>query len=406
MRLTNAKIAAARPGETTKKLSDGGGLQLHVTPAGGKLWRLAYRFEGKQRTLAIGRYPDISLKAARAARDDAKALIAAGRDPSTEKRKAKVAPPTWAEVASEFIERERQRGRADATVKKLSHQIGHTIRAFGDQPIAEMRASDLLPLLRVFEQGGKHETARQVRALCSRVFRYAVATDRAENDPAAVLEGALVSPPRGGYAAITDRGGVGALLRAIRGYQGEPTTATGLRVLAYTFLRPGEVIALRWADVDWQERLISIPAERMKMDRPHLVPLSRQVVDALTALRPWTGDGALVFPSLRSPGKSISNATLNAALRRLGYTREQMVAHGFRQIASTLLNEEGWPSDWIERQLAHVETNKVRAAYNKAEYIDGRREMMQAYADLLDKLEADVPRAPQAADVPLEDLLA
>ncbi|RDC71480.1 DUF4102 domain-containing protein, partial [Rhodovulum sp. 12E13] len=314
MRLTDAKIRAARPGETTKKLSDGGGLQLHVTPAGGKLWRLAYRFEAKQRTLAIGRYPDISLKAARNARDAAKALIAEGRDPSVEKRKAKIAPPTWAEVALEFLEHERQRGRAEGTVKKLAHQIDHTIRAFGDRPIAELRASDLLPLLRVFERGGKHETARQVRALCSRIFRYAVATDRCENDPAAVLTGALVSPPRSGYPAITNREEVGALMRALRGYAGEPTTATALRVLAYTFLRPGEVISLRWTDVDWSERLISIPAARMKMNRPHLVPISRQVAEALRALQPWTGDGPLIFPSLRAPGKAISNNTLNAAL--------------------------------------------------------------------------------------------
>lgn len=397
MKLTDAKIRAAKRGESTKKLSDGGGLQLHVTPAGGRLWRLAYRFEGKQRTLVIGRYPDISLKAARAARDEAKALIAEGRDPSTEKRKAKAtAATTWAKVADEYLERERARGRAAATLEKLVLHIGHTNRAFGDRPIADLRASDILPLLRVFEQAGKHETARRVRTLCSRIFRYAVATDRCENDPAAVLTGALAAPPPGEFAAVTDREQVGGLMRAIRGYAGDPTTVTALRLLAYTGLRPGEVRSLLWSDVDWSEALISIPAQRMKMRRDHLVPMSRQVVEALTALQPWTGDGALVFPSMRAAGRPLSENTLNAALRRMGYARHEATSHGFRKTFSTLLHEEGWPSDWIEKQLAH-EQGGVRAVYNKAEYLDGRREMMQAYADLLDRL---------AADVPLEDLLA
>ncbi len=224
--------------------------------------------------------------------------------------------------------------------------------------------------------------------MCSRVFRYAVATDRAESDPAAALVDALVTPPKGGYPAILDRKEIGGLLRSVRGYQGTPTTRTGLLLCAYTFLCPGEVAALHWTDVDLDGGQITIPAERMKMPRPHVVPVSTQVAGLLREIQPLTGRFRFVLNSLRSTDRHISDNTLNAALRRLGYTKEEMVAHGFRQIASTILNEEGWNPDWIERQLAHVERNKVRRAYDKSEHLAGRIEMMQAYADLLDRLES------------------
>ncbi|WP_068313204.1 tyrosine-type recombinase/integrase [Aliiruegeria sabulilitoris] len=392
MSLTETAIKSVRPSERIAKLSDGEGLQLHIHPNGSKLWRLAYRFGGKQKTLALGKWPDVTVKEARKRRSKAKATLADGLDPSQERQRGdRKGPPTWAEVADEYVDFQRKRGRAPKTLGKLSCHVEKTKAAFGDRPIAEVRASDVLALLRDIEADGKHTTAASVRSLCSRVFRYAAMTDRAETDPAAALSGALVAPQSEGYPAIYDRDEIGGLIRAIRGYRGEPMTATGLLLCAYTFLRPGEVTKMHWADVDFVARQIVIPTERMKKPRPHVVPLSDQVASLLRDIERLTGGHRYVLWSLRSSSRPISDNTLNAALRRLGYSKQEMVAHGFRKIASTLLHEEGWNTDWIERQLAHIERNKVRAAYDKSEHIEGRTEMMQAYADLLDKL-AETPK--------------
>lgn len=389
MPLTDSAIRSTDPGDRITKLSDGEGLQLHVHPNGSRLWRLAYRFGGKQKTLALGRYPETGLREARRKRSQAKALLAEGRDPSAERSRGKATgAPTFGEVAREYVKMQRERGRAPKTLAKLECHVRQAEAAFGDKPVAEVKASDILALLRTVEGGGRHTTAAAIRSMCSRVFRLAVATDRAESDPAAALVDALVAPPKGGYPAIHDRKEIGGLLRAIKGYQGEPMTRTGLLLCAYTFLRPGKVAALHWTDVDFEARQITIPAERMKMPRPHVVPMSTQVVEVLRWIEQLTGRFRYVLQSLRTTDRHISNNTMNAALRRLGYGQDEMVAHGFRQIASTILNEEGWNADWIERQLAHVERNKVRRAYDKSEHLEGRAKMMQAYADLLDRLEA------------------
>lgn len=392
MSLTEGQIKNAQPGDRIIKLSGGEGLQLHIHPNGSKLWRLAYRYGGKQKTLALGKWPDTGAREARKRRTQAKAELASGRDPSQERQRGEVVgPPTWAVIADEYFDLQRKRGRAPKTLAKLGCHVERTKAAFGDKALAEVKASDILALLREIEAEGKHSTVASVRSLCSRVFRYAVATDRAETDPAAALSGALVSPTSAGYPAIVDPDGVGGLIRSIRGYQGEPMTRTGLLLCAYTFLRPGEFASLHWADVNFKTRQILIPPERMKIPRAHVVPMSNQVVNLLQDIQRLTGRDKYVLWSLRSPSRSISNNTLNAALRRLGYTKEEMVAHGFRKTASTLLNERGFNRDWIERQLAHIETNEVRAAYDKSEHIEGRTAMMQAYADILDKL-AESPR--------------
>ncbi|MZR14270.1 tyrosine-type recombinase/integrase [Maritimibacter sp. DP07] len=387
MPLTDAAVKAAQPGPKLRKLSDGEGLQLHIQPTGSKLWRLAYRFQGKQKTLALGKYPDVSLKAARLAKGVARATLASGLDPMAERRTAE-APQgaTWRDVASEYVQLQRDRDRAPKTIAKLESQLSRADKAFGSKPVRDIKASDVLAMLRGIEAEGKHVTAAGTRSACSRVFRYAVATDRAEVDPSAALIGALVGVQSKGYPAIVAPEEVGGLIRAIRDYPGDPTTRVGLKLCAYTFLRPGEVTGLRWADIDWESRQINIPGERMKLPRPHVVPMSVQVESFLREVLPISGRNKHVLSSLHATHRPLSNNTLNAALRRLGYSKEEMVAHGFRKTASTLLNEAGFNKDWIERQLAHAETNAVRAAYDKSEHIAGRTKMMQTYADMLDEL--------------------
>jgi len=387
MPLTDAAVRAAQPGPKLRKMSDGEGLQLHVQPNGSKLWRLAYRFDGKQRTLTLGKYPDVSLKAARLAKGIARARLADGLDPMDERRATdEPQGTTWREVATEYVQLQKDRSRAPKTIAKLESQLVRADKAFGSTPIRDVKASEVLAMLRKIEAEGKHTTAAGTRSACSRVFRYAVATDRAEVDPAAALVGALVGVQTTGYPAIVDPDGVGGLLRAIRDYPGDLTTKVGLHLCAYTFLRPGEVTGLKWGDVDWEARQINIPAERMKLPRPHVVPLSTQVEGFLRSVHPLTGRDKFILTSLHTKGRPLSNNTLNAALRRLGFSKEEMVAHGFRKTASTLLNEAGFNRDWIERQLAHVETNAVRAAYDKSQHIEGRTQMIQAYADMLDEL--------------------
>jgi integrase len=395
-KLSALGITKAKPADRTLKLSDGGGLFLQLEPSGSKLWRLACRFQGKQRTISMGAFPFVGLADARAARDAAKALLARGIDPSAARRAAKAqavieaapppALPTWDDVAREYLFKMRAEGRAAPTLAKAAWLLDRASAALGSRPIAEIAATEVLALLRVEEAARKHETATTMRALMGRVFRYGIATGRCDRDVAADLRGALIALPPRHYPAITDPKGVGGLMRAIRGYEGDPATKAGLLLLAYTFLRNGEVRHLEWGDVGTGKARITIPAQRMKMPRPHIVPLSRQASEALESMRPISGRGRLVLTSLRTAGRAMSENTLNAALRRMGYPKEVMVPHGFRTIASTMLNEMGFNRDWIERQLAHVEGNAVRAAYNSAEYLPGRTEMMQAWADHLDAL--------------------
>jgi integrase len=390
MALKDVGVRSAKPGPKPRKLSDGGGLHVLVQPTGGKLWRLAYRFAGKQKTLALGVYPAVSLEEARRHRDAAKKLLARSIDPSVQRKADKHAGKegTFRAIAEEVIAKLEREGRAQATLNKKRWLLDFAFPAFGDRPASEITARELLALLREIEGRGLYETAKRLRSTCGMVFRYAIATGRAERDPSLDLRGALTSPLVSHRATVVDPTAIGALLRAIEGFDGQPTTHAALRLAPYVFVRPGELRQAEWAEFDLDAAVWSIPANKMKMRRAHRVPLSRQSLAILTGLRELTGNGRWLFPSIRSFARPISENTLNAALRRLGYGTEEMCVHGFRGMASTRLNEMGrWNPDAIERQLAHQEANAVRRAYtHSAEFWSERVLMMQAWADYLDGL--------------------
>ena len=393
--LTDSAIRAAKSktGQTVK-LSDGGGLQLWVQPSGSKLWNLAYRFAGKQRKLAIGSYPRIGLKEARAKREEAKKLLASGFDPSHQKRLVKLASES---PKGRYVRGHQPRGSGkEAPGEKVGddRQQGcvalrprNPCTSLGPRPIAEITAPEVLAVLRQVETRGRLETARRLRAIIGQAFRFAVATGRTMNDPTSALRGALTAPVVQHHAAIVEPVPFGALLRAIDGYDGTPEVRFALQLLALTFTRPGELRFATWKEFDLDASVWTIPANRMKMRRPHRIPLAPQTIAILEELHTLTGQYELLFPGVRSPSRPLSENTLNAALRRLGYTNDDMSSHGFRAAASSLLNECGkWNADAIEAQLAHVEANAVRKAYARAEYWAERVEMMAYWADRLDKL--------------------
>ncbi len=391
MPLSDKQIQALRSTKArVSKHSDGGGLQLWVTPSGAKLWNFAYRFAGKQRKLAIGAYPFIPLKEARARRDEAKRRLDVGLDPSQQKRLAKLAATaeqanTFEVLAAEFLQKKRGEGKAAATLSKLEWLIGIAKPTLGARPITEISAPEVLQVLRRVESRERRESAKRLRAVIGSVFRYAVATGRAVNDPTAALKGALMSPIVRHRAAIVEPVALGELLRAIDGHNGMPEVRGGLQLLALTFVRPGELRGAQWTELDFNKAIWTIPAVRMKMRRPHRVPLAPQTINVLKNLRAITGASQLIVPGARGRGRPLSENSLNAALRRLGYTKEEMTAHGFRAAASSILNECGlWNPDAIEAQLAHVEGNAVRRAYARAEFWDERVKMMQWWADSLD----------------------
>ncbi|PZR86357.1 MAG: integrase [Hyphomicrobiales bacterium] len=391
--LTDSAIRAAKPKTgRTAKLSDGGGLQLWVQPSGSKLWNLAYRFAGKQRKLAIGSYPGIGLKEARAKREEAKKLLASGFDPSQQKRLGKLASDNqkadiFVAISREVLEKKRREGKSETTVSKAEWLFDLATPALGLRPIAEITAPEVLAVLRQVESRGRLETARRLRAIIGQAFRFAVATGRAMSDPTSALRGALTAPIVQHRAAIVEPVPFGALLRAIDSYDGTPEVRSALQLLALTFTRPGELRLATWKEFDLDAGVWTIPANRMKMRRPHRVPLAPQAIAILETLRTLTGQYELLFPGVRSPSRPLSENTLNAALRRLGYAKDDMSSHGFRAAASSLLNECGkWNADAIEAQLAHVEANAVRKAYARAEYWAERVEMMAYWADWLDEL--------------------
>lgn len=398
MKLTLAAIKKARATDRPIKLFDGGGLYLLVKPEGGKLWRLKYRVNGKEKLLSFGAYPDVSLDEARDKRHDARKQLRAGIDPSAQKQAERQATTdTFKAIAEEWLKR--QNTLAPDTIEQFRTRLEtHLYPDLGDVPVREVDAAALLKALRVVEGKGLHETAHRARALAGRVMRYAVATGRADRDPSADLKGAL-TPVRGKHhAAVTDPKQVGDLIRALDGYSGRAATYCALRLAPLVFVRPGELRRAEWSEIDLDSGEWRIPAGRMKLKRAqHLVPLSRQAVVILREMHIVSGQGRLVFPSLLDSDRPMSNNTVNMALRRLGYTKDEMTGHGFRTIASTLLNERGFPPDVIERQLAHVEQNKVRAAYNRAERLDERKAMMQAWADCLDELKRDAEKRAKAA---------
>lgn len=390
-RLSDRAIRALKPSDRVRRVFDGGGLYLEVTPDGHRYWRLKYRYAGKEKRLAVGVYPDVCLAEARAKRDEARAHLRADRDPSAlkqaEKRRARMAEAeSFEAVASEWLAKHRLR-MSPATYDKALWTFESLLNPWiGRQVVSQITAPELLAALRRTESRGRIETTHRARQRASQVFRYAIATGRAERDPAADLRGALQPVVSRARAAVTDPRMVANLLKAIHGYGGQPTTCGALRLAPILFVRPGELRRAEWSEFDLGDAEWRIPAIKMKMREEHVVPLPMQAVEILDGLRPLTGRGRYVFPSVRTSSRPMSENTINAALRSLGFDKHTMTAHGFRALASTRLNEMGWSPDVIERQLAHVERNKVRSAYNRAQYLAERRQMMQAWADYLDAL--------------------
>ncbi len=393
MGLTNTACLNAKSREKQYTLFDDKGLFLLVSPAGGKWWRLKYRYQGKEKRLSLGTYPETSLAQAREKRDAARKLLAQGVDPAEvrraeDTRNAEASGETFLTVAQEWRERSRAKWTPKVEAETWTRLEKNALPWLGHRPIKEILAPELLSVVRRIESRGAVETAHRVLGICSQVFRFAVATGRAERDPSGDLRGALAASKAGHYATITDPKAVAALLRAIDGYKGSFVTLCALRLAPLVFVRPGELRAAEWQEIDLDAAEWRVPAERMKARRPHIVPLSSQAVAILRDLHPLTGSGRFVFPGARSSARPMSEATLLAALRRLGYGAGEMSAHGFRAMASTVLHEQGWPSEVIERQLAHQEKSKVVRAYNHAEHLTERKRMMQHWSDYLDGLRA------------------
>ncbi|WP_188645573.1 tyrosine-type recombinase/integrase [Tsuneonella deserti] len=392
--LTHIQITSAKPTGKAFNLADSQGLYLTIKPNGSKLWRFNYRYLDKQKTLHLGPWPDVGLADARSRRDEARKQLAAGLDPAYEKKRARItakiaAANTFKEVAEEWVAKCKREGRAPVTLEKIRWLLGMAYPMIGSLPIAKITPQEALAVLRKVEATGRYESARRMRSVLSRVFRYGIATARADRDVASDLRGALTTPKVTHLAAITTPKEAGALLRAIDDYTGHEITAIALRLSPHLFVRPGELRQAEWSEIDARAAIWSLSAEKMKMRRPHRVPLSRQVLAMLEELHALTGHGRFLFPSFRSSRQCMSENTVNAALRRLGYSQEEMTAHGFRAMAATLLNEMGiWNPDAIEKQLAHLDTSMVRRTYTRGEYWDERVRMMQHWSDYLDQLRA------------------
>jgi len=390
--LSDTKVRTIKPAGKPKKFFDGGGLFLLVTPTGGKLWRLKYRFGGTEKLLSIGAYPQTSLADARQKREQANALICNGVDPSDNKKAQKAAGAQEAETL-EVIAREWHTKFSASWAASHSNKIIRRFELYvfpwlGDRPIKSITAMDLLTVLRRIEAKGTLETAHRTQQICGQVFRYAVATGRAERDPSGDLRGAI--PPASGkhMATMTDPKEIAGLLRSIDDYRGSIVIRCALQLAPLFFVRPGELRHAEWSEFNLDEAEWRIPAEKMKAGVLHIVPLSRQVLGILRDIHPLTGHGRYVFPSPRTDSRPMSSNAILSALRRMGFAKDEMSGHGFRSMASTLLNEQGWNRDAIERQLAHAERNSVRAAYNYAEFMPERKKMMQAWADYLDTIKS------------------
>lgn len=392
MPLTDTAIRNLKPTSEKQKFSDGGGLQLWILPGGSKTWRFAYRFNGQQKDVVLGQYPIVGLAEARRKRDEAKVLLASGTDPSQQKKLDKITKAlsdstTFDSVAEQYLAKKTREGMAASTLKRLRSQLNKITNAFGNRPISEITTPEVLAPLKKIEAKGTYETATRTKELCGAVFRFAMANGMRRDDPTQALKGALTSHRVTHRPAILDPVDFGKLLRAIEDFDGQFTTKAALRLLPLVFTRPGELRNAEWAEFDFADARWIIPKGRMKMRREHHVPLARQAVEILTELRKLTGEGKYLFPGNRSVLQPISENTLNAALRRLGYTKEEMTAHGFRSTASTLLNESGkFSPDAIERALAHQDNDEVRRAYNRGAYWNERVTMAQWWADHLEVL--------------------
>jgi integrase len=395
MPLTDPGVRAAKATEKPYKLTDGGGLHLLVTPTGGKLWRFRFTRGGREKLLSLGKYPDLSIAGARDMRDDARRMVANGGDPAAAKQERKQAARgakanSFKAVALEWLATQRKKLAPISYEKKLSWLDDYLFPYLGTKLISEIEPRDVLPVLLRIERRKHNETAHRVRSLVGNVMRYAIAHGKAKRDAAADLRGALAPVVTTNRAALTYPSDIGELMRRIDAYRGQPATEAALKLAPLLFVRPGELRAAEWSEFDLAGKapLWRIPARRMKIKREHIVPLSRQAVAILRDLEPITGEGRLVFPSIRADDRPISENTINLCLRAMGYTGKEMTGHGFRAMASTLLNELGNPPEVIELQLAHKDRDEVRAAYNRSSKLAERSRLMQAWADHLDKLKA------------------
>ena len=392
MAITDIQIKAFKPAATAYKRSDGGGLHLLLSPSGGKLWRLAYRFDGKQKTLALGAYPAVSLAEARQGRDEAKSLLAKGIDPSAHAKATKRAlkatrQDTFKAIAAEYVVKAEKEGRAKATMKKIRWMIDLANTDLGDLPITEISASDVLIPLRKVEAAGNYETARRLRSTIGQVMRFAIASARATLDPTHGLKGALTAPVVTHQAALTNRDEAAGLFRAIWSYDGALETRAALQLMALLYPRPGELRQAEWSEFDLDAYVWNIPAERTKMRREHRKPLPSAAVEILRNLRAMTNPGKLVFASTGSLKRPMSENTMNGALRRLGFKSNEATSHGFRATASSLLNESGqWHPDAIEAELGHRGSDQVRGAYHRAAYWDERERMTEWWAAEVNQL--------------------
>lgn len=387
MPLTDVSLRNAKAGDRPRKLFDGDGLYLLVNPNGSKWWRFKYCVNGREKLLSLGTYPEISLKTARDRRDEARQLVATGGDPSAKRQSEKRArADTFEAIAREWLEMKSKSLDPRTFQKKKERFEAFVFPHLGTKPIRTITAADVLAVLKRIEARGRHETAHRVRSESGNVFRYAVITGRADRDPTPDLRGAIAAVSRRHRPALLEPSRIGELLRAIYGYRGDVSTEFALKLLPLTFVRPGELQLAQWSEFHFENSEWRIPASRMKMREQHVVPLSTQARALFEDLHTLTGEGSWVFPSIRSSDRPISDNTVNAALRRLGFSGNEMVGHGFRSMASTSLNEQGWHPDLIELQLAHAERNESRGAYNHAQRLPERRHMMQHWADYLDTL--------------------
>lgn len=397
MALTELAIKKAKPEAKPYKMADGGGMYLLVQHTGSKLWRLAYRFAGKQKTLALGIYPDVSLSDARDRREQARKLLANEVDPSETKKAQKASITAQTENSFETIAREwylkhSSNWKESHSKKTLARLEGDIFPWIGGKPIATITPIELLSVVRRVEARGALETAHRELSCCGQVFRYAVATGRAERDPTGDLRGALPPVKKDKHlAAITEPKLVGQLLRDIAGYSGTFVVKSAFKLSPMLFVRPGELRQMEWTELDLDKAEWIIPAEKMKMGVTHIVPLARQAVEILRDIQPLTGNGKYVFPGARDRNRPMSDNAVRSAIRRLGWTGDEMTPHGFRAMASTILDNMGYQQEWLERQLAHEERNKSKAAYKREQwrmYLPERTNMMQAWADYLDELAA------------------
>lgn len=393
MALTEVEVRNAKPREKDWKLADEKGLYLFISKAGGKLWRFKFRVHGREKKLSLGAYPEISLAKARKLRDEARATRADGQDPSLERKKAKFAAKlsrevTFAGVAREYIDLKMVGdGKADTTVKKAQWFLEQLEPAIGSMPIADVDPQMLLAALKRLEAKGVHETAKRCRSFASRVFRYSVATGRCNSDPAQLLQGALITPRARHYSAILEPTKFGELLRAIEAFSGAPVTMAALRIAPHVFVRPGELRHAEWTEFDLKDAVWNLPPEKMKARRQHAVPLSKQVRGMLVDMQRLTGGGKYVFPSAYGGSRPMSENTINASFRRMGFDKDEVTAHGLRATASTFLNECGlWSPDAIERALAHGQSNATRGAYHRGLHWDERVKMAQWWSDHIDEL--------------------